>query len=424
MKTIVSLALILIFGSGLALPPAQTLSADAYLYQKQVVTPVSPPQAALAQLNQLVETIISQPERFHPYHQDIGIMDSYLFMGYPGEEFLALCDALPFIDASRQAAVISYIRNGMNTYPPHTYPHFPDNWGIISSAAGNRREYAALQQWEINIWPPVEVPLGSLYVTWKCADSTDNMAYISQHWSDLRTVFADFVDSSQPISTYQELLGVIGFVRLAHYMNQNGADESALIATATQMVEQAIPRLSDIQNTILYGKTLFETENSHDWTLPLFHASRTNRAVVALYGPELGRLMQAEAGPQIKAIFDGLFSYMPAWFMTRGFYPTVGSADASGSLIWDGQELNWFLGSGYSENNMLTPDIVWTLFMVRAAVYAEPADVLVQLADVPFTARGDTYHIQKLSAALKQASQICWQDIRDHTTSCDPAPPA
>jgi len=254
-------------------------------------------------------------------------------------------------------------------------------------------------------------------VIWSCANALNDSSIATTYWSNVQSSYNSFASSGSAVDTYPKLLGLIGYVRLATLTNN-----TANIAAAVDKINNSSTVLTSFQNTITTGKTNFEVTFNHEWSIPLFFTSRANNQVVTLFGPEAGRFMGDITSTQVKQVFDIIFPYMPDWYMYKGGYGGVGNADASGSHIVKGLELNWFLGSGYSENNMFSPDTSWTYYLIKAYVYKANVSELIKVLDVPYARRGDLYYIGKLTTLLNAYGQTCWTDVRNGTETCEAAP--
>ncbi len=399
-------------------------NANTYAYQKYVSINRNSQKASpyIQQLETEVNSIITSPQRLQPYYQEIGIVGGLFFWGYPGEEFLTLCQAIPYLSPTLQTQTINYINSQYTSYSPNSYAYYPQAATIFDLSKTPRRERYPLplpSNSDQNVWPPVTVPLGSLYVLSSCADSTNNWNYITTNWNSINSIYTNFTQSNSSIKTHQQLLGVIGYIRLATKTNN------------TQNINNALALMNSSAASLADLKTIFnnfnstndptlklQTQPTHDWTIPFFFASRGNRAVITLYGHELGRFFKSESNTITHQIFDTINSNAPQWFMFKSHYPGYGGADASGTNTWQGQDVAWLFNSGYGENNMFTPDIPWSIFMIKAHVYNPTTEELASYLDVPYTAKGDLYHIQKLVAVIESTGTECWENIQTPTQEC------
>lgn len=395
-----------------------TLAADysKFIYEKQVVKnlpDLSSNQYKL-KLESEVQKIITAGGILEPLFQDQGITGGKLYFGYPGEELLNLCQAYPHLNPSLKTSASTYIKNKLNQYSPLSVAFYPSSYGATNLTTGRRREYHPLPNIPTNAWPPTTVPVTGIYVVWACADALGDSSWANTNWNSIQSTYNSFISSGSAVDTYPKLLGLIGYVRLAQMTSH-----TTNISAAIDKINNASTTLTSFQNTITTGKTLYETGNNHDWSIPLFLTSRANGHVVTLFGPEAGRFMREVVGGQVKQVFDIIYPYMPDWYMYKGSYGGVGNADPSGTHIVKGLELNWFLGSGYSENNMFSPEVPWTYFLIKAHVYKENTDSLSKVLDVPYAKRGDLYYISKLTTLLNSYGQTCWTDIRTNAETCE-----
>lgn len=405
----------------------RALDANKYAYEKEVVNVnlQTVPDDLESKLSSEVDKILSSSDRLQPYFQDYGITGGWLFWGYPGEEFLTLSEAMPYLDAAKKQQVSTYLTTQIKKYPPQSTAFWPYAFGSDTSlTAGQRREWYSLQSAKFNIWPPVDVPLSSTYIIWKYGEATGDWQYAVDNWTAINNKFVNYRNANTTITTYEQLLGVIGYVKLATQLNKvKGSGYLTEVPSAITLITNSSSKLSNLKDMIQTSTTKFYIPGpSHDWSVPLFASSRGNRAMVNVFGPELGRYIQNETGTEGKTIFDALYTYIPQWFLYKSLYPRVGDADATGTRIVNGQNFAWLLGSGYSEDNQLQPDIVWTFFMIKAYVYNLKGAQLSAFVDTAYTARGDLYYMQKLTTAIKGYGQRCWVDIRTQSSQCDNTP--
>ncbi|HCS78342.1 TPA: hypothetical protein DIV55_01215, partial [Patescibacteria group bacterium] len=384
---------------------------SSYIYEKQVIKnlPDLTSNQYKLKLESEVQKTITAGGRLDPLYQDQGITGAKYYFGYPGEELLNLCQAYLYLSSTLKSSTSTYIKNQLSAYSPLSVAYYPTGWGDnIDLTKGIRREYYPfVRDLPLNVWPPTAVPVTSIYVVWNCADALSDLAFANTNWNSIQSTYDSFISSGSAVDTYPKLLGLIGYVRLANLTNH-----TTNVAAAVDKINTASVVLTSFRNTITIGKTYFETTFNHDWSIPLFYTSRPNNQVVTLFGPEAGRFLGNEVENQVKQVFDIIYPYMPQWYMYKGDYGGVGNADASGSHVVKGLELNWFLGSGYSENNLFSPEVPWTYYLIKAYVYKANTSELAKYLDVPYAKRGDLYYMSKLVTLLNTYGQTCWTDTR------------
>lgn len=105
--------------------------------------------------------------------------------------------------------------------------------------------------------------------------------------------------------------------------------------------------------------------------------------------PELARFLadQESSRAWARAFVDRVAENMPDWYHAFG---------------------RQALGK---ENNSLLPEDPYQIFLARAWILHEPADVLTGFLDVPWMARGDLYYIHKLAETIKAYRGYTWQAL-------------
>ncbi|GAB4561727.1 MAG: hypothetical protein Kow0047_09240 [Anaerolineae bacterium] len=120
----------------------------------------------------------------------------------------------------------------------------------------------------------------------------------------------------------------------------------------------------------------------------------------------------------------------------RGLVPELGRflADHQGTRTWaqtfvDRVEENmpdWYHALGRQalgqENNYLFPEASYQIFLARAWILQEPAEVLEGYLDVPWMARGDLYFVHKVAETAISYRGWSWQTLPVFTTHETPTP--
>jgi hypothetical protein len=105
--------------------------------------------------------------------------------------------------------------------------------------------------------------------------------------------------------------------------------------------------------------------------------------------PELARFLadQESSKAWARAFVDRVAENMPDWYQAFG---------------------RQALGK---ENNNFLPEDPYQVFLARAWILREPANVLASFLDVPWMARGDLYYIHKLAETIKAYRGYAWQPL-------------
>lgn len=388
---------------------------EKYIWEKRVVKNISLEADDLKkELAKEVQKIIDAGHLETAYFV-AGISPGLQFWGYPGEQIYILSNALPYLSTNLQTEVKAFLKEENQNHPPEEvgFMHRNDTgWGL-DNLDGNRREFYPMDSGiSVNIWPPVEVPLEGLFMLWEYADKTGDWSYINTNWNQLVNLYDN---KSSNIDSYGEIAGLIGMVRMAEKTGDFGIRDDAVLKTNIafdnsdylQFVENAQARFPDMQ---------------HDWDYPVFCSVRQENAVGCFFTSEIGRYLYNHELTQIHQSVDfyigngaGGFpdSLFPGWFIHRGDY---------NYHEWRlGNHRNYNSRGEYlgGENSFRTPDISWIFFMIRAYVYGDDGFILKRFLDIP-TCVGDLYHIQKLIAVIESFGQVCFEDIRTGSQTCEP----
>ncbi len=351
--------------------------------------------------------------RLKPSYFSVGITESWLLHGYPGEQILVLSEALPFLPPASRARVQAHLFDAIRDYDPtaNAFDHCDWGWGSCE-LTGHRREFFPLpaspnpDPLAPNLWPPPAVPPECLYVVWRYADATGDWDFISEttpasgeRWSRL---VARFNAISNPPVRYGEIAAAIGFARI---LTRFGMTNDPLHAAALDRIQTGMLAGTDFSAFLERSQQEFFL-GTHDWAWTPFHYLRNANAVGAMLAPETGRFLREFALAEVHrrttlnpledepGEIPAVESNWAGWYLTRGYYPPL--------IPWTGH---------YGENHMVTPDTPWAVFMTRAWVYGDSGDDLRRYLDVPYSI-GDLFHIQRLVAAIGAYADPLWSPVQ------------
>jgi hypothetical protein len=375
--------------------------------------------ALLAELGSEVTDILDAYDAngyLEPALFTIGITGHWLLFGNPGEEIQILSETLPFLPASLQNRLKTYLsariraKNPLNT---GFYMVGNSTWGA-NPLTGNRRERyvipTAPDPWPIapNLWPSQSVPPEALYQVWRYCEATGDYAFASSNMSAIHSLASAV--PAQP-ARYGEASGLIGYCRL---MEHDGLTGDARYTAALNKIASGLTVGVNFSAFLdsSYGRCINKS-GGHDWSFSVFHAFRVQPAVCVHFAPEIGRFLKehaladvrkrvtenpAESTPGEPAAIE---SHWPQWYLFRGEYPPIGDYTEYIRTLYP--SINWY----YGENHTATPDNAFSLFMVHAYAYEEAGDTLLKYVDVP-ACRGDLYHISRLLGALRGFGSRIW----------------
>ena len=264
---------------------------------------------------------------------------------------------------------------------------------------------------DVEAIPTLEPPVVNGYFVWKYADATGDWKTVEAAYLQIAAHCAERIQAAP--RTYPEVAGCIGLARLARHFGK-AADAQAAEAKAVAGLR------AGADYDAFFGSAQQKlVERGHDWGYPPFNELRKPIVVTGL-APEIGRMLHDRSLEQVRRHADATMNaWDRTWFLTRAGVPTFfgqywypGGKDKAPDYMkgaWGGSDMQGDFGQ---ENAMLTPDVAWTLFSIRAYVYGETGDALAKYLDVPWTKLGDTYQIQKLVAALRACGQPKWTGVR------------
>lgn len=358
-----------------------------------------------------------------PAYVEVGIMESYILWGNPGEQIYILSLTLPYLTSQTQTKLKTFLNQEIRTYDPLSlgFEHCQNGWGSCEMT-GNRREFYSIpaapnpDPIKPNLWPQPNVPVEAIYMVWSYADKTGDWSYISTNtttpsgtrWEKIKSLFNSIPASP---TTYGQIAGAIGYVRLLQKYNMtNDATYSQALSKIAAGMTSGIDFKAFLNDS--YSKYVNFNYN-HDWAFTPFHYLRTPNATGAMFAPEVGRYLKDHALNNVKkaVVFnpdDGqtgevaaIESNWPTWYMNRGPYAEI--------TEWVGH---------YGENHMLAPDTPWGVFMLEAYTLSASGEQLFNYLSSPFSI-GDLYYIQKVVATIEGYSQKCWENIQSGAKNCE-----
>lgn len=285
----------------------------------------------------------------------------------PGDLLIALGMAYPYLDATLQAQMKSYMASQMSLFPPLSNLPFngagTQDW-LRQGVA--RESYPVPFRSTLNNWPPVAASANALYGLWLWSKNTGDWSYAQSHYANAKSLYNAIQADVHYLS---DIGGMIGFARIAQHLGNNSDYQAA-----SQAVVAAMQYGAANLNTYLTradSEYLDPREQKTGWYAP------------ALYGltPEVGLYLREHTnGAAISYLFskeDG--NGLRWWYLTRaGVHAEIG------------------------ESSYITPIASWSHFMAHAYLVGDQREALTGWLDRPW-ATGDLYSIEKTVAAIEAA---------------------
>lgn len=361
---------------------------DMDLTQPRAVGETSP---VVQRLRAEINTLVSSPGHWAPFFFERGMTQTFTWpytvtdgnsppeihfngrgnasMYDPGELLLAAAQAYPYLDATLQGRLRTWMSAEMNRLPPlRNLPYFRLDGNYDWLRTGQAREtYQVPFRANLNNWPPAAADLGAIYALWLWSRNTNDWGYARANFAQATELFNNRVPSARFAS---DLGGMIGYYRLAKALGNSGEaarGEAAAVAFMERLRANPGSFLQDADNLYLDPRV-----KRTGWTAP------------ALFGlvPEVGRfLREGTGGAFANYLLDKEYGAggngVRWWYITR-----VGSHAEIG------------------ETSYLNPISGWSFFLAHAYLFEDDRETLQNYLDRPWGS-ADIYSIMKLAATLQ-----------------------
>jgi uncharacterized repeat protein (TIGR01451 family) len=384
-----------------AAPPTVTATPRAledYL-TLELTQPVSnPPAKLITRLRSEVSSLVASGKHWMPFYLERGFSNTRVFpyntdkdqrppvIEYashgnayfhdPGDLLISMAMAYPYLDATLQSQVRTYMTAEMGRFPPYTampYSASGDKDWLKQGAA--RELYSVPMRAQLNNWPPVAASLNALYGLWLWSKNTGDWSYVQSHYSDIRGLFLSRTPmnhTSGKMDYASDLAGVIGFYRMATYLGKT--------SDVSQARTVALTAMADLRDNFSQYAQRADTE--------YFDPPSFTKGIYApaLFGltPEVGLFLREQTnGAASKYLNDKEYGTngngLRWWYITR-----VGSHSEPG------------------ESSYLAPTAGWSHFMAHAYLVGDKQDALMTWLDRPW-GKADLSSIQKVVATIQAA---------------------
>lgn len=366
-------------------------TADIYLWEMPIMVDVDT-QGAAAEIDILrdeIDRILAAPA-LAPLRLNFSdlLEEGYWVYIERGRIITTLAAAYPYLLPDQQEAVQVYVRTMLESgeeAPWHSplksngegaerhdhqhaitlgrYPHFPDTGPV----------------------PTLHV----LYGLWLYAERSGDWETVSQYWEPIKQYYAD---NRETAILYGQLGGFIGMARMAYQLDDTET-LAAVEADARSQFDAAldIDLIAARQQTSTFG---FFDNARKDGFFPGQPWMFLNAS------PEVMRYINDHADLRAAALdrVDQFLQRYPVWWLVRAPYFSR----------WTGDES---IGLTPESFGIHMPFERW----VRQT---EPAQLRSYMRSAPL-GTGDLYWIEALVTAIEATGQVCWQDVRSGTPTCE-----
>jgi hypothetical protein len=361
---------------------AQTVDPTPYAWQFPVVAGANAPDM-IVRLQEEVQKVLSAgrltPQR--AYMADQGSFEEYWQYMQPGRIITTLAWAYPYLTATQQSGVQSYVAAELASPTHAPWAASPMSPTV---AGATRRELGPLNRptYFTPAFATAQPSIHTLYGLWLYGYRTGDWALIQGYWSTIKSMYS--ARASQG-----DIYGTMG----AHVAMARLADKFTDPATRTT----AIGNLQTQLNAGLSLSTIESRVSSKYW--PEMY---TTRRVNGLYqgwlflnmSPEIGRYLNDNVRTDTLTKNSGAKTTFPLWWLRRAPYSTR----------WTGDE-----GVG------LPTEIFGMVIPVeRWVVQASAATFRDYMRSGP-TAVGDCYWMEALVWAIEATGTLTWTDVRSAT---------
>lgn len=349
-----------------------------------LTTPVQDPPADLVErLRAEVRDLVSAADHLMPFYLERGFSNSALWpynvyedapppnVAYintgnvywhdPGELLYSMALAYPYLDASLQAQVRTYMAGEMERYPPLQNLGCCQGPNWLSNGAPRER-YTVPFRSQLNAWPPPAPSFSVIYALWLWSKNTGDWSYAQSRWSKITALFNA---RRNQMLFYADIAGAIGYYRLADRFGDAAAKQAGLQAAVNAM-----------QAGLNFAAYRQRAENMYQdpremptgWYTPAFFGLT----------PEVGLYLREQVGSQAREYLLSKESGngLRWWYLTR-----AGAHAETG------------------ETSFVAPNAAWSHFLAHAYILADSQETLRTWLDRPW-GRGDLYSIQKIVATI------------------------
>jgi len=289
----------------------------------------------------------------------------------PGELLYTMAMAYPYLDASLQSNLKTYMAAEMVRYPPLKDLPYEDSGHDWLRSGAQRERYSVPFRNQLAYWPPPSVNYSVLYSLWLWSRNINDWSYATAHWSDIQAL-ANTLGGASKVRYYADLAGSIGYARLAQQIKGSGSAEYTNGLNSAVSAMQASLNFAAFRDRAA-SDYLDPRDQATGWYAPVFYG------IV----PEVGLFLREKLQNQAQTYLASLEGY-----------------NSSGvGLVW------WYLTQvgAHAENGETSfelPFAAWSHFLAHAYILQEPQSALVRYLDRPW-APGDLYSIQKLVSAIQ-----------------------
>ncbi len=404
LKLILGIFILCILLSTFGVTPTHAQTYNSYVWQYLNPQNISGADDLKTKLDVEVNKVITAGH-LAPFYTIYGKASPRFDWYHPYDTVYTLSLAYPYVSASTQTAIRTYLQNEMRNYPiwyqnPNVwnFPILPVNVGTGREAdnfppSQKASDFGALA-WGYKDYPH----LFGLYALWLYAQNTGDWTYINNNWTNITNFYNAY--RGEVSRYYTSIAGAIGMARMAR---QKTASDSAMLTTATNDINAG---LTNGKNFTTFGQNienLFSWQGMGGWvyTRRYFYMGWQFLDI----SPEIGRYMYDDTA--LKGLVLGTSS-------TSDY--SLDTALYRYHVWWMGQAP--YFNVVYGEDSQTPPILKAMIFPVKSWVQKESATQLRQYVDVPDALIGDYYYMQNLTRTIESSGTECWTDINTNTTAC------
>jgi len=399
----------------LSLPvTAQNFDPEQTAWEFPLVTQVRGAHDLVAELQFQVQRVLDAgtlAPRYISYSDQESV--GYTVYQEPGRIITSLAWAYPHLTPQQQTDVRSYVQSelanpatspwGRTAYGRNHNSNFP-----LPRDHGSPREDHPRERWwhARNDFGLARPFLHTLYGVWLYGFRTGDWHTISNHWSDIRQLYANY-GSEDAYKLYGTLGTHIAVCRLARQFNDATTQTDAL-QRLSNLLQQGLN--FDTIESYARGAPGLEWRSPYG-SYPDMYDSRmtssTYRGWIFLnLTPEIGRYLHSASPPLRTSVLtrhnEGLSRFRYWWIPKASYF----------NRSWTGDE-----GSG------LVPEVLGRLAPVERWVAQSDARTLRnQMRSAP-NGRGDCYWLEALTQTIDAHGRLLWIDVRQPPPVLDPPQP-
>lgn len=368
--------------------PALAVDITRYAWEFPFVTGVSGAAATemIAQLQEEVQKILNAG-RLSPmraYYGDIATAEEYWLYTDPGRIITTLAWAYPYLTATQQASVRSYVAAELGS-PTHA-PWAPSP---VQPTAGTRRELHPLERVTYRAFGfgRTRPTIHTLYGLWLYAYQSGDWATVQAQWPAIKAMYSSRLGEG---NIYGTINAHIAVARLADKFGDSATRTTALNNLQTQL--DAGVNFSTIENRVqtTYWPEMYDARRSggvyQGW-------------MFLNLSPEVGRYLSDNVRAATISRNDSGKAKFPVWWLRQSPYFNR----------WTGDE-----AAG------LPPEMMGMIVPVERWVAQSSAATLRDYVRSSPVCIGDAYWLESLVQAIEATGSLVWTDVR---TSIRPTPP-